>query len=175
MYIKELQEKDYPNGKQVTYEYTTRYCYTVKKTKNGENMCFELQKIKLNKTFHKQLTGNLFEYDDCNYYALIENGLEMGVLALSFQEWNNSIVVEEIHINRNSQRQGLGKVFMDYIKEQAISYNARIIMLETQTMNYPAIQFYKKNGFEIIGFNLQSYSNCDLENNEVRLEMGYKI
>lgn len=50
-----------------------------------------------------------------------------------------------------------------------------MIVLETQTCNESAIAFYKKNGFEIIGFDLYSYSNTDPENHEVRIEMGRKL
>lgn len=38
-----------------------------------------------------------------------------------------------------------------------------------------AISFYKSFGFEIIGFDLYSYSNDDPEKKEVRLEMGKKL
>ena len=38
-----------------------------------------------------------------------------------------------------------------------------------------AIAFYRRYGFEIIGFDLYSYSNTDPEKNEVRVEMGRKL
>ena len=38
-----------------------------------------------------------------------------------------------------------------------------------------AIVFYQKNGFEIIGFDLYSYSNTDPEKHEIRIEMGRKL
>lgn len=47
-----------------------------------------------------------------------------------------------------------------------------MVVLETQTCNTNAISFYKKNGFEIIGFDLYAYSNEDLDRHEVRIEMG---
>lgn len=48
-------------------------------------------------------------------------------------------------------------------------------VLETQTCNERAIAFYRKCGFEIIGFDLYAYSNHDPEAHEVRLEMGKKL
>ena len=50
-----------------------------------------------------------------------------------------------------------------------------MIVLETQSCNENAIAFYRKNGFEIIGFDLYAYSNDDPERHEVRLEMGKKL
>jgi ribosomal protein S18 acetylase RimI-like enzyme len=50
-----------------------------------------------------------------------------------------------------------------------------MVILETQTCNENAIAFYKKNGFEIIGFDLYAYSNDDPEKHEIRIEMGRKL
>ena len=47
-----------------------------------------------------------------------------------------------------------------------------MVVLETQTCNENAIAFYKKNGFDIIGFDLYAYSNTDPQRHEVRIEMG---
>lgn len=61
------------------------------------------------------------------------------------------------------------------IQEAAAASGARMIVLETQSCNENAIAFYRKNGFEIIGFDLYAYSNDDPERHEVRLEMGKKL
>lgn len=68
----------------------------------------------------------------------------------------------------------VGTVLLDAIQEAAAS-GARMIVLETQSCNENAIAFYRKNGFEIIGFDLYAYSNDDPERHEVRLEMGKKL
>ena len=64
---------------------------------------------------------------------------------------------------------------METILREAKQSGARMVVLETQTCNENAIAFYKKNGFEIIGFDLYSYSNDDSEKHEIRLEMGRKL
>ncbi len=68
----------------------------------------------------------------------------------------------------------VGTVLLDAIQEAAAS-GARMIVLETQSCNENAIAFYRKNVFEIIGFDLYAYSNDDPERHEVRLEMGKKL
>jgi ribosomal protein S18 acetylase RimI-like enzyme len=52
---------------------------------------------------------------------------------------------------------------------------ARMLVLETQTCNVAAIDFYLKFGFELIGFDAAAYSNQDIEKKEVRLELGLKV
>ena len=64
---------------------------------------------------------------------------------------------------------------METILQEAKQSGARMVVLETQTCNENAIAFYKKNGFEIIGFDLYSYSNDDPNRHEVRMEMGMKL
>lgn len=48
-----------------------------------------------------------------------------------------------------------------------------MIILETQTCNVNAIDFYRRNGFVLAGVLLADYSNNDPGRGEVRLEMGY--
>ena len=69
----------------------------------------------------------------------------------------------------------VGTVLLDAIQEAAAASGARMIVLETQSCNENAIAFYRKNGFEIIGFDLYAYSNDDPERHEVRLEMWKKL
>ena len=64
---------------------------------------------------------------------------------------------------------------MRQILKKAEESGARMAVLETQTCNTVAISFYKSFGFEIIGFDLYSYSNDDPEKKEVRLELGKKL
>ena len=60
---------------------------------------------------------------------------------------------------------------MDVILDEAKQNGARMVVLETQTCNLKAISFYKKNGFDIIGFDSYLYSNEDLERHEVILSI----
>lgn len=50
-----------------------------------------------------------------------------------------------------------------------------MVVLETQTCNENAISFYRKNVFEIIGFDFYAYTNSDPEQHEVRLEIGKRL
>lgn len=67
---------------------------------------------------------------------------------------------------------GVGTLPMNAISDAEKASGARMGVLETQSCNENAIAFYRKNGFEIIGFDLYSYSNTDPERHEIRIEMG---
>ena len=61
---------------------------------------------------------------------------------------------------------------MEIIMDEAVRSGAGMVVLETQTFNYKAISFYKKNGFQIIGFDRYAYSNNGPEEHNMRIEMG---
>lgn len=64
---------------------------------------------------------------------------------------------------------------MSTILREAKESGARMVVLETQTCNENAIAFYRKMGFELIGFDLYAYSNSDPKRHEIRIEMGKKL
>ena len=61
---------------------------------------------------------------------------------------------------------------MEAILQDAKKSGARMVVLETQTFNFKAISFYKKHGFEIIGFDRYAYSNKGPQEHNMRVEMG---
>lgn len=67
---------------------------------------------------------------------------------------------------------GIGTALMNVLLHDAEESGARMVELETQTCNENAIAFYRKNGFDIIGFDLYAYTNTDPEQHEIRIEMG---
>ena len=67
---------------------------------------------------------------------------------------------------------GIGTALMAVMLKEAKDSGARMAVLETQTCNENAIAFYRKHGFEVIGFDLFAYTNDDAARHEIRLEMG---
>ena len=123
---------------------------------------------------NKSSVYNLFESwleDPIAYGAFIEEKL-IGIVEGSIESWNNRFRITNILVFAGYRHQGVGQKLMDKMIEVAKNKKVRMIVLETQSCNINAISFYKKNGFEIIGWDLFNYSNNDLEKNEVRIEMG---
>ena len=103
-----------------------------------------------------------------------EGGLDMlACIETCPEEWSNRLMVTELWVHERLRRQGIGHRLMNIAKEQAVLEHRRALILETQSCNTAAIQFYEKEGFELIGFDSCCYSNQDRERKEVRINMGY--
>lgn len=94
-----------------------------------------------------------------NSFGAFVNEELAGWIICEQRTWNNSFYIENILVNEKYRRQGIGiKLIKSAIKE-ARKLNSRVIELETQNTNYPAIQFYRRMGFNITGLNTRLYEN----------------
>lgn len=92
------------------------------------------------------------------------------------ENWNNRFRISNICVFDHEQRSGgVGTALMEAIEAVAKADGARMVVLETQSCNENAIGFYRKCGFEMIGFDLYAYSNHDPQRHEVRVEMGKRL
>ena len=97
-------------------------------------------------------------------------------LCSSASGWRSRFRISNICVFENAKRgSGVRTKLLDAIQAAAASSGARMIVLETQSCSENAIALYRKNGFEMIGFDLYAYSNDDPERHEVRFEMGKKL
>jgi ribosomal protein S18 acetylase RimI-like enzyme len=136
-----------------------------------------LEKRPFASTYRKHLEQDLFdEYkNDIECYAAYRDGQEVGVMAMGHVQWNNTARISDIYITPSYKRLGIGRQLMQFAIERARELGARLVVLETQTSNYPAIEFYKKCGFQLIAVDTMSYSNEDLEKKDVRIELAYVL
>ncbi|MFX1508182.1 MAG: GNAT family N-acetyltransferase [Promethearchaeota archaeon] len=180
MKVKQIFAKDFPNNKKELFTYTSKYYYELNMTEKpkDEGWVFEWTKKPLKEPFIKKGEGNLFENykEDAEYYVFLnDEEEEIGVVVIGMNQANNTARVWDIYVNQKYQRFGYGTQLMEYAEERARTWGCRAMIVECQSSNYNAIQFYQKNGFELIGFDLIWYSNTDVDKREVRLEMGKKL
>lgn len=74
-----------------------------------------------------------------------------------------------------SRGKGVGRFLVDFVKATAKERDYRVIVLETQNYNLPAIDFTMPRGFRFCGGNTFFYSNSDIEDDEVMLEMSFLV
>ena len=118
---------------------------------------------------------NEFAVDEDLYtYFVFQDGELLGIAEGSPESWNHRWRISNLCIFQEKHRRcGVATALMEKMLEEAAPM--RMAVLETQTCNERAIAFYRKCGFQVIGFDLYAYSNHDPEAHEVRLEMGKKL
>lgn len=175
--IRQVYQDDYSAGKKVSYRYTSDKYYEIiyERTNNGWN--FSLVEEMFETPFVKELEEEIFDpYKEGSEVYIAEiNGEEAAIMVIQEMEWNNTLLIHDLYVKPEFKKNGIGTNLIEVAKRRAVELGVRLITLETQTSNYPAIQFYLKNGFEVIGFNTMSYTNDDVKNKEVRLEMAYIV
>ena len=160
-------------GKELVVSYLTDYYYDVK----VNNFCVEFVRTPFHQTIQKKFTDSLLAdwLSDPELYLVKEKDQTIGLIEISLESWNNRLRISNLWIHENYRHQGIGTQLIKLAEKKAIELNARSLVLETQSCNDHAISFYLKNGFQLIGFDLTCYSNKDIDNKEVRLEMGKAV
>lgn len=172
--IRQINQENYPEGKKITYQYISEKYYKVQIEKKETGWNFSLQEERFKTPFIKDLEEEVFEpyKEGSEVYVAVVDGVEAAIMVIQEMKWNNTLLIHDLYVKQEYKGNGIGTRLIEVAKKMGEELAARLIALETQTSNYPAIQFYLKNGFEITGFNTMCYSNDDVKNNEVRLEMG---
>lgn len=173
MEIRPLKKEVYA-GKQFTARYQTNGYYDICASEYGFGMNYVPFEMPTERSFDDVFFGEWLE--DPVAYGAFEDGELIGYAEGSLEGWNNRFRISNICIFDAARRgSGIGSKLMDTMQDAAERSDARMIVLETQSCNEAAIAFYRKHGFEIIGFDLYAYSNTDPEQHEVRIEMGKRL
>jgi len=159
-----------------TYESPGHYRVRINEEKDGWTI--SIRREMFEKPFVKRNDDDKTVQDykgDSELYLAYMDGNEVGQLQFEFQEFSKSMRVWDIDVWPRFKRKGVGTALMETCLERAKALGARRIVLETQSSNLPAIHFYKKMGFELIGLDGSHYLNDDIERGEVRLEMALHL
>ncbi|MDF2591171.1 MAG: GCN5-related N-acetyltransferase [Clostridia bacterium] len=167
-------------GTIIPIRYTTDKYYDVYVNKTDKGYIVEIGK----KNFGEPVTHSPEEYNfpDKLYEDHWENAYAWGVLVndelvaaieTDVELWSNRLRITELWVADKYQKQGIGHVLIEIAKEQARRERRRAIILETQSCNVNAIDFYQHEGFSLIGMDTCCYKNNDLQRKEVRLEFGW--
>ena len=173
MEIRQLDPAVYA-GRKFTASYRTKGYYDICAAEGGFRLRYVPLGAPMEKSFDDEFFGEWLE--DPIAFGVFEGDKLIGYVEGSIEGWNNRFRLSNICVLDFSERsRGVGTALMKTIEQAAENTGARMLILETQSCNENAIAFYKKNGFEIVGFDLYAYSNDDPERHEVRIEMGKKL
>jgi ribosomal protein S18 acetylase RimI-like enzyme len=96
-------------------------------------------------------------------------GALVGVVAVKYQAWNRRGEVWHLYVARTARRRGIGMALLKEAEAFARAAGARCLWLETQNVNFPAIQFYRRAGFRLCGLDESLYAPEGLGRAEVAL------
>ena len=102
------------------------------------------------KEFNYEINEKSFENKFYNVWVYIENYIK-GVLV--FQKIYDRVEIDYIAVDKNSRKLGIGTEFIDKL----VNLDIKNITLEVRESNEAAIEFYKKNKFEIVAIRKNYY------------------
>ena len=85
-------------------------------------------------------------------------GTVLGGFAIVREElWNRRAMITDFFVDRGFRRRGVGMNMMEHLGRCMAGTAARVLCVETQNVNFPAIAFYRSVGFEVCGFDSTLY------------------
>ena len=144
--------------------YSSDFIYEISRNDLDNVISFKMNLLKQEKTFVKfwpasDIINNDLErkLNQNNSFGSYETDKLTGFVINDFRKWNNSLWIEMILVKEDCRTRGAGSLLLKATEELAIEKKIRMIELETQNTNVPAIKFYKKNGYEFTGLNISLY------------------
>jgi ribosomal protein S18 acetylase RimI-like enzyme len=92
----------------------------------------------------------LLDQEIAGYVSLLERGMD------------STVSVTDLVVNSANRRQGVGSALLVAAQDWASARSLRLIILEMQSKNLPAIRFSQKFGYEFCGYNDHYYLTQDV-------------
>jgi len=151
--------------------FSTDRIYEVKR--NG--LSFSLEMCEINPVIRKDY-GPITDLDEYPFVVVAEEeSVVCGVAALRVEAWNRRTVLGHLYVSERYRGLGIGKLLVQRSIDYAKSSNTRCLWLETQNINYPAIQFYQCMGFEWCGLDTELYDDTTVNDCEIALFFARRI
>lgn len=162
--------------------YETSEILSIRRKVDKNHMSIDMMVESLSEPFIKewQSTENSFLYFKqvielgYSFGAYLNNKL-VGFIICNEISWNNSLWIENIRVASMHQGIGIGRILVEHVITLAFQKAFRLVGLETQNTNYPAIRFYQRCGFVIEGVDFSHYPSRDGKNGDIAVFMKYFI
>lgn len=107
-------------------------------------------------------------------YIAHADGRPAGVVLLNVEAQRSVARIVHIIVGRQFRRYGVGSLLLRCAADWARNNGCWAILLEIENVNYPAIQFYLRNGLEVWSINRYFYPPGPADH-EVALFMGKRL
>jgi len=123
---------------------------------NENNLCEDADRQMLD---HPQ--REVFDKGGYIYLAKVNSKIVGAVVLIPSS--NNSYEIFKLGVRKNYQQQGIGRMLMECCIQHSKAFNAKKIILETNTALKSAIRLYIKLGFKEVAFNCNKYELSNLK------------
>lgn len=168
--------------KRVANGYVSDSKFVVLHTSADGQVSFDLQLVHLDKPYVEEFdhdNDTLQRYEsvlNAGYsFGAYDQNLLVGLVIGEPHEWNRSLWVWEFHVIEAYRNRNIGKQLMEHVAEKAKYAGFRTIVCETQNTNVPAIEIYRKLGFNLEGIDISYYSNDDYPDGEIAVFMKRRL
>ena len=152
--IKQVEIKSLSEYDSIEFSYTSNKKYEIKKINNGlGGFIFNIVDIK---PFYKKFKENtsmwkaIFDLSEWKFFIAYDNDVPVAGATLAVitnKEFNKkSAVLWDLRVIEKYKHQGIGQMLFDTVKESAKELNFKEFKIECQNTNYPAVNFYHKQG-----------------------------
>ena len=90
------------------------------------------------------------------------DGAVVGFAQVEAPSWNGRAAVPALYVAPQHRGKGVGRALVAALAAQARSAQARCLFVETQNVNYPAVQFSLATGFYLCGLDKSFYDPIEL-------------
>jgi ribosomal protein S18 acetylase RimI-like enzyme len=148
--------------------FTTEIVYRVVRTADG----FALEEVPVSPALRKEfpLAGDLGDERAWEEGIVAQSdGTIAGFAAWTHRWWNRRTEIWHLYVAPPARGQGLGRALVDEVIAAAQAAGMRCVWLETSTVAYPAIQFYRRLGFVWCGLDTALYDPAHVMPGEMAL------
>lgn len=177
--IQELSKENW-KGTLLPVSYLSDYYYDIWIEKTEDGFHIPIKKKQFEATFRHlpedgEYPDRLYEdwWENARAFGIVEDGTLLAAIEICPEEWSNRLLITELFVGEEIRGQGYGRKLIDLAKTITIQNKYRVLILETQSSNVNAVDFYLHEGFTLIGFDTCCYTNNDIERREVRFNMGW--
>lgn len=165
-------------GAPLDMAYTSDHYYDIAVNRTSEGFSIPIVKKPFPAPFTRAPEDGDHLYEDwwekAEAYGIVgADGTLLAAIEVCPEDWTKRLMVTELFVAGSLRRQGHGRRLIDLAKRLTVEGGYRCLILETQSSNVNAVDFYMSQGFTLIGFDACCYHNNDLQRREVRLDMGW--
>lgn len=163
-------------GHEILFSYESEIYYDLRLFDTPEGFSADFVRMPFPQVKTISFVTKLYEpfLDAPEAFGIFEEEKLTAVLEISPETWNRRLRITNLWVDNDARRHGFGHELIEYAKQIARERSYRAVVLETQTCNAGAIAFYRSQGFSLMGFDSLAYSNEDIDQKEVRVELAYR-